>query len=216
MSDSWLDNHKIDDRLLVSETSLAYIPRDKFHVNSWTIFDEFMVYATDVFAATLANLIEVGYIRILEKEVKSFKPLGITISTNTNYLIQLTKKPSKELIVGSLEEKIIEQFKYSTNIYLDKLINSTLSEIFDNNYNLTNPGKVLVLEIIRNQKLNLYEFNHTKNWISNNVTLWYNKNSDSQLNPRIYKIEDFVLSEIEISILKKIVSSQLRKFQNLD
>ena len=211
-----LDNQKIDDRLLVSETSLAYIPRDKFQVNSWIIFDEFMVYATDLFAATLANLIKIGYIRILDEEVKSFKPLGITISTNTNYLIQLTKKPSNEFVVGWLEEKIIGQFKYSTHNNLDTLINETLSEIFDNNHNLTNPGKVLVLEIIRNQKIKLYDFNHKKNWISNSVTMWYSKNSDNHLKPRVYKIEDFTLSEIDASVLTKIVSSQLRKFQNLD
>lgn len=211
-----LDNQKIDDRLLVSETSLAYMPRDKFQVNSWIIFDEFMVYATDVFALTLATLIKEGYIKILEEVVKSFKPLGISISTNTNYLIQLTKKPPNELVVGWLEGKIIEQFKYSTHNNLDTLINSTLSEIFDNNHNLTNPGKVLVLEIIRNQKLNLYDFNHKKNWISNSVKMWYSKNLVNQLKPRIYKIEDFTFSEIDVGDLKKMVSTELRKFQNLD
>jgi hypothetical protein len=211
-----LDNQKIDDSLLISETSLVYIPRDKFQVDSWVIFDEFMVYAANVFTTTLANLIKAGYIRILEATIKTFKPLGITISTTTNYSIQLAKKPPKEFVIGWLEEKIIEQFNYSNNNKLDTIIYDTLSEIFHANQKVANPGKVLVLAIIQHQKLNLYNFNHKKNWISNSITLWYNKDLYSQLKPRIYKIEEFVLPEIEISVLKEIVSAQLGKFQHLD
>ena len=63
--------------------------------------------------------------------------------------------------------------------------------------------------------MNLYDFNHKKNWISNSVTMWNSKNLDNHFKPRIYKIEDFALREIEVSVLKKLVSSLLRKFQNL-
>lgn len=175
-----------------------------------------MVYATDVFTATVANLIKNGYIKILEEEIKAFKPLGITIFKTVTYSIQLAKKPSEEFIIGWLEEKIIEQLNYSNHNKLDKVIYETLNGIFNNNHSIANPGKILVLEIIRNQKLNLYEFDHKKNWISNSVTLLYNKNLGNRLKPRIYRIEDFTLSEIEIGVLRKIVNSQVKKFQNLD
>lgn len=211
-----LNNLKIDDRLLVSETSLVYIPRDKFEVDSWRIFDEFMTYATDIFAATLASLINMDCIKVLEKEVKRFGILGITISTNTNYIIQLRKKPSSEFVLGWLEGKIIEQFKHSAHNNLDAVINDTLSEIFDNNHNLANPGKVLVLQILRNQKMNLYDFNHKENLIVNTVTVRYRVYLANPVKPRIYKLDDFSLSEIEISVLRRLVDAKLRKFQNFD
>jgi hypothetical protein len=210
------DKQKIDDTLIVSETSLAYIPRNKFQVNSWYIFDEFMSYAVDVFATTIANLLKNRYLRIMEKEIKEFKPLGIPISRNFDYLMQLSKKPSKEFIVGWLEEKIFQQFKFSNINKLNTIIYEVLNEIFEENHNLTNPGKVFILEIIKNQKINLYEFDHKKSWITNSVTIRYNQNFVNQIKPRLYKIEDFSLNEIELTILKKIISSQLNKFQNLD
>ena len=210
------DKQKIDDTLIVSETSLAHIPRNKFQVNSWHIFDEFMSYAVDVFATTMANLIKNRYLRIMEEEIKEFKPLGITISRNVDYPMQLSKKPSKEFIVGWLEEKIFQQFKFSNINKLNTIIYEVLNDVFEDNHNLTNPGKVFILEIIKNQKINLYEFNHKKSWITSSVTIQYNQNIVNQIKPRLYKIEDFSLIEIDVRILKKIISSQLNKFQNLD
>jgi hypothetical protein len=210
-----LGDQKIDDTLIVSETSLAFIPKNKFHVTSWYIFDEFMDYATDVFTTTVASLIKNGYIRIREEEVKILKTFGIVISTSVDYLIQLAKNPSEKYLVGWLEERIFEQFKYSNLNKLDEIIYGVLNEMFDKDHNLTNPGKIFTLEVLKHQRLNLFEFNQKENWISNSVTMWYNKNSINHFKPRLFKVGDFNIKEIEIMILRKIIKTQFGKFQNL-
>jgi hypothetical protein len=207
---------KIDDTLIVSETSLAYVPEKKFHVNSWHIFDGFIDYAIDVFTTTVASLMKNGYLRIKEEEIKSFKAFGVSIWRNINYQIQLTKKPSEEFIVGWVEERIFEQLKYSTHNYFDVIVNGVLNEVFDKNHNLTNPGKVFTLEILRHQRINLYEFNYENSWISDSVTLWHNKNSFTHIKPRVLTLVDFSSDEIEIIKLRKIIASQFRKFRNFD
>ena len=210
------DYKKIDDTLIVSETSLAFVPKNKFHVNSWYIFDEFMDYAIDAFTATVANLIKNGYLRVNEEEVKTYKSWGIVISTSVSHLIQLAKKPSEKFLVGWLEEKIFEQFKYSNLNKLDAVVYGVLSEMFDGNSSFTNPGKVFTLEILRQQRINIFEFTHTKNWISDSVTFWYNKNTIQSVKPKLFKVSDFTLEEIQMTMLRKIIKTQFRKFQRLD
>jgi hypothetical protein len=211
-----LGNQNIDNTLIVSETSLASIPRYKFHINSWYLGDDFMIYGTDVFTITVANLIKSGYIRITKENVKTYKAFGIAIWTNADYLIQLSKRPHDSYLIGWLEEKILEQFKYSNLNNLDLIIYDVLNEMFEGNHNLTNPGKCFVLEILKHQRINLFKFKHKKSWISNSVALWYNENSINQVKPRVFKVGDFNLAEIEISMLRKIINAQFKKFQNLD
>jgi len=210
------DLQKIDDTLIVSETSLAFVPKNKFHVDSWHIFDEFMDYATDAFTAIVANLIKNGYIRINEEEVKTYKIWGIVISTSVSHLAQLAKKPSEKFLVGWLEEKIFEQFKYSNLHKLDAVIYGVLNEMFNGNHKLTNPGKVFTLEILRHQRINLFEFDYKKNWISDSVTFWYNKGSIQHVKPRLFKVSDFSLEEIKTTMLKEIIKTQFNKFQHFD
>lgn len=210
------DDQKIDDTLIVSEISLAYVPKKKFRVNSWGISDEFMNYAINVFTTTVASLIKNGYLLIKEEEIKSFKILGVPFWTNLNYQIQLTKKPAEKYVVGWLEERIFEQFKYSSHNYFDVIINGVLNEIFNQDHNLINPGKVFTLEILRHQRINLYEFNYENNWISDSVTLWYNEDSYNHIKSRILILDDFCSDDIEKNKLREVIGSQFKKFQNLD
>lgn len=212
----FLGNKKVDDSLLVSETSLVLIPKDKFQLDTWSMFDEFMIYAADLFTATFANLMQAGYIRVLGEDSKSVKLFGRLFPQKRRFLVQLAKEPESGYLIGWLEEKIMEQLRFSHHNQLNKVIYDTLRIIFEDNHELANPGKVLVLEIIRHQRLHLYEFHLKKTWISNSVELWYNKSNGGVFKPRIYKMEDFVLREMKLSVLRSIVDSQLKKFISSD
>jgi hypothetical protein len=175
-----------------------------------------MDYAIDVFTTTVASLIKNGYIQIKKEEIQSFKALGVPIWTNVNYQIQLTKKPTEEFVVGWVEERIFEQLKYCTHNYFDEIVNGVLNDIFGENHNLSNPGKVFTLEILKHQRIDLYEFDYEKSWISDSVSLWYNENSFTHSKPGVLTLGDFNSDEIEIMKLRKIIGSQFMKFRNLD
>jgi hypothetical protein len=207
---------KIDYALIVSETSLAYIPTQKFHANSWYIFDGFMEYAIDVYTASVASLIKNGYLRIQEEEIGSFRALGFTIWKKINYQIQLTKNPAEEFVVGWVEEMIFKRLKYSTHNYLDVIVHDVLNEIFNEDHHLTNPGKVFALEILKHQRINLYEFNDESGFFSNSVIVWHNNDSFTHIKPKVITLLDFSSEEINIIKLRKIIGAQFRKFRNFD
>ena len=210
------DQSKPDSDLIASETSLVFAPRKNFTVNAWILSDDFMHYATELLTVTIINLIKNGYM-VIEKEKKnSLKFFGKTIFTQINYSIQLVRRPSKNSVIGWLEEKFFAQFKYSGNNYLGSIIYETLNEIFDGNHNHTNPGKVLTLELLKHQKLNLYQFDHKKNFFSNKVKFWYNSQLSNNTTPKLIRLDDLDFEQFEIKDLKRLIKSELTKFQNLD
>jgi hypothetical protein len=205
-----------DNALLTSEISLVFAPKNNFTVTSWIIFDDFMHYATEVLTISLINLIKNGYMAIEKEETYSFKFLGKSIFTQINYSIQLIRRPSENSVIGWLEEKIFAQFKNAGNNDLGPIIYETLNEIFDGNHKHINPGKVLTLELLKHQKLNLYQFDHKKNFFSNKVKFWYNSQLSNDTTPKLIKLNDLDFKQFEIKELRRVIKSKLTKFQNLD
>ena len=210
------DQTKPDNDLIASETSLVFAPKNDFNVNSRIMFDDFMPYATELLTLSIINLTKNGYMVIEKEETNSFKFLGKSIFSQINYSIQLIRWPSDNSVIGWLEEKIFARFKYSRNNYLGPIIYETLNEIFDGKHNHTNPGKVLTLELLKHQKLNLYQFDHKKNFFSNKVKFWYNPQSSSNTKPKLIRLDDLDFKQFEIKDLKRVIQSELTKFQNLD
>jgi len=210
------DRPKPDNDLIASELFLIFAPRNNFTVNSWILFDDFMHYATELLTISIINLIKNGYM-VIEKEKKnSLSFFGKTILTQINYSIQLVRKPSENSVIGWLEEKFFTKFKYPSNNYLGPIIYETLNEIFDGNHKHTNPGKVLTLELLKHQKLNLYQFDHKKNFFSNKVKFWYNSQLGNKTTPKLIRLDDLDFKQFEIKGLKRVIKSELTKFQNLD
>lgn len=204
-----------NDSLIVSESSLAYIPKNKFNSDSWSILDRFMDYAIDVFTITVESLIKNGYLRIEKKEVKTVKIFGIVVWTRVSYPVRLVRNPSEKNLVGWLEEKIFEQFKYANLNNLDEIVYRVLNIIFDKDHKLTNPGKVFTLQILKHQRrINFYEFDQVTGW-TNSVTVWRNEHASYQVKLGSLNISEYKLEGIERYQLMDIVSSQFRKFQDL-
>jgi hypothetical protein len=203
-----------NDSLIVSESSLAYIPKNKFNSDSWSILDKFMDYAIDIFTITVESLIKNGYLQIEKKEVKTFKIFGIGVWTRVSYPNRLVKNPSEKNLVGWLEEKIFEQFKYAKLDNLDKIVYRVLNIIFDTDHQLTNPGKIFTLQILKHQRINFYEFDQVTGW-TNSVTVWGNENANYQYKLGSLNISEYKLEGIERYQLRDIISSQFKKFQDL-
>ena len=110
-----------NDSLLVSESSLAYIPKNKFNSDSWSILDRFMDYATDVFTITVQSLIKNGYLRIEKKEVKTFKIFGIVVWTGLAIQFDLSRIHQKKIWSDGLKKKYLNNLNMVTLITLMKL-----------------------------------------------------------------------------------------------
>lgn len=203
-----------NDSLIVSESLLAYIPKNKFNAGSWSILDKFMDYAIDVFTATVESLIKNGYLRIEKKEVKAFKIFGMVVWTKVSYPVRFVRNPSEKTLVGWLEEKIFEQFKYANLNNLDEIVYGVLNIIFDEDTQLTNPGKIFTLQILKHQRIKFYEFDQGTGWI-NSVTVWRNENASYQFKPGLLNISEDKLEGIESYQLRDIISAKFKKFQDL-
>jgi hypothetical protein len=143
-------------------------------MDSWQIGDEFMNFAVEIISSTIVCMISSGYLSILDKEQKPCKVLNLTIWTKEKYLISLQDKPRQLEFTGWLEDKIFRQFYISNSLYLDKIINEVLFEILNKKKNYTNPGKAVLLELIKYQKLNIIESNQTHKWFSRYITVTIN------------------------------------------
>jgi hypothetical protein len=207
---------KIDPSLLSSETSLAYIPKEKFELDSWHFLDDFMNYAIEVFSVTVASLIQHGYLQITNKHLKTSTFLGIPISTKIDYEIQRTPSSVEEYVIGWLEERIFYRFQYAQTNHLSKLIYEILNEICRGEQNNPNPGKIFILEIIKHQRLNLYDYHQKANWFSNRIVIKLNQSAWDQIRLTPITKDDLNLPEMDFVVLQKIISRQLNRFQNLD
>ena len=210
------DQPKPDNDLIASEISLVFAPRNNFTVNSWVLFDDFMQYATELLTISIINLIKNGYMVIEKEKTNSLNFFGKTILTQINYSIQLVRRPSENSVIGWLEERFFAQFKYSSKNYLGPIIYETLNEIFDGSHKHINPGKVLTLELLKHQKLNLYQFDHKKNFFSNKVKFWYNSQLSNKTTTKLIRLDDLDFKQFEIKDLRRVIKSELKKFQNLD
>lgn len=206
---------KINENLLVSELLLAFIPAKRFQVDSWSLWDKFIVYAAELFTTTLANLIQSEYLRIEQGEIKTVRILGIPVSKRAEYFVTIEKRPESNYIIGWLEEKIIDQFRYANDNQLQENVYSILYQTFGGEYHI-NPGKAFIIEIIKHQRVHLYEFGYTRTWLSNSISLWRNKNSSVDSMPRFKRIDSFYTGKIEINKLWRIIYREFKKFHNLD
>ena len=207
---------KLEDSLLVSELLLGYLPADQFQVDSWQTFDKFMSYAVELLTISFLNLVKTGYIHIIGAHRKTIKLLGFTIPLHKDYLIRLKSKPSNGVIMGRLEEKLIEHLISSDQVKLSSLLFVTLQDIYESDRNFTNPGKMLVLRTLQHQQLDLYKFSQDKNWFTNRVTVIFNYDRDHPVGYRRHRIEDFASTEVDIKLVMKIARTQLGKFQSAD
>jgi hypothetical protein len=202
----------IDYTLIASETSLAYSPTNKFTINSWHIFDDFISYTIDIFTTTIASLLKNGFLKNEEELIITHEFMGIPLWTRTNYFFSLTKKPSEIYLVGWLEDKIFEQFRYNNHYNFRILVYNIFCEIFGEKSTFTNPGKVLLLNILQNQRLHLYDYAINEHWVSDSVHFSYTKKLDNKIKPQLFKLSDFKDDQIHIKKLRKIIRSQLYRF----
>ncbi len=143
--------------LMSSETSLHYIPKMKFDVGSWSVSDPFIDYASNLFSLMLVNLFNGGYLRIVENQTKSFKILGLPLWSNSDYVVKLMKEPADRLQVGWLEQEIFNHFNYYVHTSLKTLICEVLSKTLGENRHSINPGKTLIIQLLQNQKMHLFD-----------------------------------------------------------
>lgn len=99
---------------------------------------------------------------------------------------------------------------------MNNFIHDTLDHVFNGKKDYSNPGKVLILNIIEHQKLNLFKYSKINSLFTNYTLIDLNRSTLKEINPQIHKLEDFLLPEIEISLLRKSIKKQLIKFQYLD
>ena len=205
----------IDESLIFSETSLTTLPDTKFKVNSWIINDDFMFYCAGVLAASIFNLAKLGYFKI-QPEKKSIKLLGIALFSQTRYLIQSVKRAPNNVTVGWLEDLIFKCFRLSQFQYLDKMTYEVFHTIFQGDKNLTNPGKVFFVELLKNQRVGLFEFTRKANWLNTSITVWQTKKTKQIPSVFLNSTIPAWLKRSELKVLRDVIEVQLRKFQQLD
>ena len=193
--------------------SLAFVPKDRFHLNSWHLNDGFTSYCIDVVTNTIINLIKSRYIEIVVTS-KPFQLFGITLFERHKYSAILSKKPPNGFTIGWFEEKLFEHCNYISYKSLDATLYELFNDIFDGNQRLTNPGKVFTLELLKHQRMNLFEFKCTKSWILDRVTLWYNQQPMYVIKTGLPQLNG--CDDLEMKKLRKVVSRQLSMFQDLD
>ncbi|ULQ55071.1 hypothetical protein KJS94_10510 [Flavihumibacter rivuli] len=205
-----------DDSLLTSEILLAHIPRKRFQVDSWQIFDPFMSYAVDNFSMSLAGLIKNGYLIVADKRSNQNNILGYPIARKIDYGIRIQKIPPKGQVVGWLEEKILDQYTPVETYSLKELAYRVFNDILNENHDYSNPGKIFIIELCKNQKLNHFEYHQKKKWLSNCFTVQPNPNTSNQYKRHTGKLDYNDIEEIELPAMRKIIRKQLGKFQILD
>ncbi|GAB2666907.1 hypothetical protein GCM10027036_20620 [Flavihumibacter cheonanensis] len=205
-----------DTSLINSEISILLIPHTKFNPDSWHLYDPFIKFAVDVLGISIASLVACKSLNLITEATDQFSLFGRSILKSTNHLVELEKWPTQEITMGWLEEVMIDQFKLSPVLNMNIFIHDTLDHVFNGKNDYSNPGKVLILEIIEHQKLNLFKYSKTNSLFTNYTLIDLNRSTLKEINPQIHKLEDFFFPEIEISVLRKKIKKQLIKFQNLD
>ena len=104
--------------------------------------------------------------------------------------------------------------KYANLNNLDEIVYSVLNIIFDKDHQLTNPGKIFTLQILKHQRINFYEFDQVTG-STNSVTVWRNENAGYQFKLGLLNINEYKLEGIERYRLRDIISSQFKKFKDL-
>ena len=205
----------IDESFIVSEAALAFIPNNKFNIDSWYIQDDFMIYCTDVFTASIANLVKRKCLDI-EEHPSYVKIFGFKIYTKISYTIRLVKRAPDKILLGWLEEKIFKSFITNSCIFLDEMVQEIFDDILEGNKNLANPGKAFTLALLREQRMHQFEFNYKYNRWSYIVSLW-RRTEPMYVIKNWLSVTDFNdLRYFEEKKINRIIKIQLRKFQNLD
>lgn len=202
--------------LINSEISLLLIPNTKFDPNSWHLFDPFIKFAVDIVGVSLASLISNNYLNVITVRNDELIFFGKSLIRNVNYQLQIQKWPDPGEKIGWLEESILNQFQFSEIKDLKYLLYEVLDFVFNGNTNFSNPGKALICEILNHQRLFLFESNQKFSLFGRFNQIVLQRKTLYEINPKIHRLEDFPLHEIEISKFRKIIKRQLIKFQNLD
>lgn len=206
---------KNEGTLILSETSLANLPAAKFRLDSWIFNDDFMFYCAGVFAATLSNLAKDGYLKI-EPGKDPVKFLGALLFHRNKYLVTLVKKSPGNSLIGWLEECIFKCLLFTRFQSLDDLAYDVFNEIFKEDKKLINPGKVFFLELLRNQRMGLFEFAEKKSWPTASIKVWQTKKTIQLPNSFATANISNILRETEVKKLRRVIAIQLRRFQHLD
>ena len=175
-----------------------------------------MKFVIKLISSTFANLIDSGYLAIVDKEQRVFKILNLTIWSKEKYLIKLLEKPRQTDLTGWLEDKIFKQFDFSNLCYLDKIVYDVLNDILSKNKTYINPGKAILLEIIKNQKLNILEFKQTFKWFSIFIEITFNNELETDFINLQLKTDYLNLTYKEFCFFKKAIRDQLKRFKNTD
>jgi hypothetical protein len=205
-------NKTPDKALLFSEIALAAIPKKKFHLDSWSSLDQFMDYAAELFGFTLKELLNHGYLQIVETQKAPVKFLGIKISHQIDYLIQRKPKSTEGLTIGWLEEKILDEFKSPQTKQLTSIAFKVFSDILhDKRY--INPGKIFLYELLKHQKLDRYRVEEKKTLLTKQITV--TTNDVQQENPKERHIYVSESNKQFVQIID-IISKKLHLFHDLD
>jgi hypothetical protein len=180
------------------------------------LHDPFIKFTIEVIGISIASLVACKSLNIITEATDQLSLFGRSILKSTNHLVKLEKWPSQEITMGWLEEVMIDQFKFSSVLNMNNFIHDTLDHVFNGKNDYSNPGKVLILNIIEHQKLNLFKYSKINSLFTNYTLIDLNRSTLKEINPQIHKLEDFLLPEIEISLLRKSIKKQLIKFQYLD
>lgn len=201
--------------LLFSELGLIDIPRRKFHLHSWTTGDEFMRFSTHLLSNILLDLIDkkIFEISIEYRDIKLFKTKLYTQKTAS---IILKAHSVESIVIGWIENEFLNIINKENPLPADNLFGELLRSIFPNNAKFINPGKVLVYQILKNQKLQLFEFQEKKSFLSPLISVSLTLSNDSFSNNLIFERKKSNTPAEYKEIIYKVVKKEFSRFQNLD
>ncbi len=202
--------------LINSEISILLIPHTRFNPDSWHLFDPFINYAVDIVGVSLASLINNNYLSVIAEINDELNLFGKSLIRRVNYQLQIKKRTAPDDTIGWLEESILNQFQFSDIKNLKKVLYEVFDFVFNGNTNFNNPGKALICEILKHQRLFIFESSQNFSLFSRYTQIDLHQNKLHEINPQIHKLEDFPLPPIELSKFRKIIKQQLIKFQNRD
>lgn len=202
-----------DGSLLFSEHALAAIPKKKFKLDSWSSMDLFMDFAAELFGLTIKGLINRGYLEIHEEQNIPVKFLGMKVSNQVEYLLQRLPKTTQGLIVGWLEEKILNALKSPQTSSLKAIAFTVFSDILRGKGSYINPGKVFIYQLLKHQKLDRFRVAEKRTWLSKQIIITPNTALPTDEKERTIYVNP--ANEQFVQIIETI-GSQLRRFQDLD
>jgi hypothetical protein len=200
--------------LLFSEISLNNIPDRKFSLHSWIIGDKFMKFSIELVTKTLLNLFQEKQIE-LDFVYEDFKLFNVKILTIKKTFIISKFHTIDSHDLGWLEKKILDVFAISKRLPLNAVVYDLLESIFSKGNKFTNPGKILLCEMLKNQRLHLFNFDQISSWLNISITITNTiNNSLFFYNPKEEKLNSEYLRPYQ-EIIHKAVKKEFAKFHDV-